>query len=42
MKKRVRDMLDDFPVKFITDNKVATPAANNLLDNGGKPVSDAI
>ena len=32
MKKYVRNMLDDFPIKFGKDDTVPMPAANNLLE----------
>ena len=32
----VRNMLDDFPIKFTKDDIAMTPAENNLLESGGK------
>ena len=32
----VRNMLDDFPIKFTKEDKTPTPAGNNLLESGGK------
>ena len=42
MRKYVRNMLDDFPIKFGKDDTLPTPATNNLLEAGnGKPLFKA-